>query len=78
MTIDYASENEFGQTQIALVPETPYSIWAEQTSGLSGLDAAFDADANGDGISNGMAFFLRAKQRSRGRYRSAADGAAGH
>jgi len=50
-----------GGTQIALVQTgNPYTNWAENTSGLSGADAAFDADPNQDGVPNGIAFFLGA------------------
>ena len=38
-----------------------YADWAENLSGLTGPEAAFDADANGDGIANGLAFFLGAE-----------------
>ncbi len=42
------------------VRRDPYAEWAEVTSGLSGVEAAFDADPNGDGVANGLAFFLGA------------------
>ena len=38
-----------------------YSDWAGTISGLSGPEAAFEADANGDGIANGLAFLLGAQ-----------------
>ncbi|MFT5109874.1 MAG: autotransporter-associated beta strand protein [Pseudoalteromonas tetraodonis] len=55
--IDYA----FTGNQVALVraPDA-YVTWAEITSGLSSTDAGFDADPNGDGVANGVAFFLGA------------------
>ena len=38
-----------------------YSNWATAISGLGGPEAAFEADANGDGIANGLAFLLGAQ-----------------
>ncbi|MDG2487753.1 MAG: PKD domain-containing protein [Roseibacillus sp.] len=38
-----------------------YSDWATAISGLGGPEAAFEADANGDGIANGLAFLLGAQ-----------------
>ncbi|MDG1853359.1 MAG: hypothetical protein P8I97_04305 [Verrucomicrobiales bacterium] len=37
-----------------------YDQWAENISGLSGPDAAFEADPNKDGTANGLAFVLGA------------------
>ena len=37
-----------------------FDQWAQDISGLSGTDAAFDADPNKDGMANGLAFALGA------------------
>jgi hypothetical protein len=46
---------------MAFVPDPSamtFEEWAETISGLSGPDAEFEADANGDGVANGLAFLL--------------------
>ncbi|MCP5537366.1 MAG: sulfatase-like hydrolase/transferase [Akkermansiaceae bacterium] len=57
--IDYAFDDGSGSNHIAIVPLTAFESWM-QHAGVSGPDAAFEADANGDGVSNGIAFLLGA------------------
>ena len=59
----YVLDHAYEGNQIALVATSlsPYTIWVEAISGLSGAEAAFDADPNNDGVANGIAFFLGAE-----------------
>lgn len=56
--IDYAHDDGTAANHVALVRDG-YAAWISG-SGVSGEDAAFTADANNDGIANGLAFFLGA------------------
>jgi autotransporter-associated beta strand protein len=56
--VDHAYHDGTHDRHIALVRDTSYTEWAESISGLSGPDAATSADPNGDGVSNGLAWFL--------------------
>ena len=58
--IDYAHNDGFSSHNVALVPSawpTSYGSWIAG-SGVSGPEANFSADANSDGLANGLAFFL--------------------
>jgi autotransporter-associated beta strand protein len=51
-----------GGNEIAIVATAgdAYATWIEGTPSVTGSDAEFEADANGDGVTNGVAFFLGA------------------
>jgi autotransporter-associated beta strand protein len=62
-SVDYRYDDGTSSDNIALVANPvldPFETWAQTTSGLSGPDAVFDADANRDGFNNGLAYFLGA------------------
>jgi hypothetical protein len=61
--IDYHFDDGATMNNIALIDSstlTPFEIWIIG-SALGGGDAAFEADPNGDGLANGLAFFLGAR-----------------
>ena len=59
-SVDYGYDEGSGLRRIAIVPTTPYLVWAQTISGLEGAESVFDHDANDDGVPNGVAFFLGA------------------
>ncbi|MBP84991.1 MAG: hypothetical protein CMO61_14205 [Verrucomicrobiales bacterium] len=63
--VDVVVSDMKGQTasmrQTVEVTDDPSpGIWAKEISGLDGASAAFEADPNGDGIANGVAFLFGA------------------
>ena len=54
-TIDYAYNDGFTSTNIAIVSGTPYTNW-EAANGIAGAGANVDSD--GDGILNGIEFVI--------------------
>jgi arylsulfatase A-like enzyme len=55
---DYAYADGSNNRNIAIVPNTAFDDWARVISGLEGADANFAADANSDGVANGLAWYL--------------------
>jgi hypothetical protein len=58
--IEYAWDDGNHSRNIAIVQNTEYQNWAWNASELEGEAAEFDADANGDGVPNGLAWYLGA------------------
>jgi len=59
-----ANENLAFGVRISVLPDPEvitYADWAQTISGLTGPEAAFEADANEDGVANGLAFLLGAE-----------------